>query len=87
VNTPRALTDDTSGLPSCPRCGSLQVRMQTPPDDDGIVRRAYLRCFACRLTSPPMPGWEPVPLKEVGRVSYAPFRDYANEWARGFTNE
>lgn len=70
------------GLLPCPSCGSDHaVRLQTPIEEDGWVRRAYFRCFGCGLVSGEFPGWKTVPAPEHGKVAWGPLRDFWNEGA------
>lgn len=65
----------------CPDCSSVeQVRLQTPAESDGMVRRCYWRCFKCGHVSGTYPGWEAVHWRESGKISYAPLLKFWNEW-------
>ena len=72
-------------LSPCPDCGSeSEVRLQTPVlDDDGIVRRAYFRCFACNLVSDDYPDWEPAHWHQTGAALWEPLARFWNEWVEG----
>lgn len=73
---------DINGLVACPNCGELgRVRLQTPPDDDGIVRRAYFLCFGCHGVSPDCPEWNPCHWHNSGSALFRPLRDFYNSWA------
>lgn len=70
---------DINGLRACPDCGRLgEVRVQTPPDDDGIVRRCYFRCFNCHWVSPNYPDWKPVHWRGSGSVRFPPLLEFYN---------
>lgn len=80
--TPTQLDGQSEYLHECPNCNSAwEVRAQTPPDDDDIVRRAYFRCFACGLVSPEVPNWTPVHWRQTGSLPWDPLRDFWNAWA------
>ena len=72
---------DCCGVRACVRCGDVKnMRIQTPAEDDGMVRRTYFRCFSCGMQSPHI-DIPPIPWQESGKIMFAPYRDIYNTWA------
>jgi hypothetical protein len=77
------MSDLTPGLLACPQCGLMgKVKLQTPAESDGMVRRCYFRCFGCGHLSPNYPHWVTCHWKDSGKAAYPPLREFWNKYAQ-----
>lgn len=74
---------DVNGFHRCPLCGDVKnVRLQTPLEDDNLIRRVYVRCFGCfECIGPTTNLPRPMTQAEVGAWPVAEYREVWNRYA------
>lgn len=86
-----------TGLLPCPKCGKKPraktssgapdgPNFQTPAEDDGMVRRVYVRCFGCGHIGPTRT-IPPIHWTKSGTMPIAPDRDAWNQHVREESGE
>lgn len=66
------------GLNNCPKCGSDNIKPQTPVEDDKMVRRIYARCFDCGHACKQKTLDKPIDWMETGKLPLKPIQDLWN---------